>query len=410
MTRHAIQIRILLFFLIALVATTALFDVMYQSEFTAKKDKILVHYHHLARSIMLWKIGETSYEELLETFKKENIYVINDDKLYQDIQKLKEFDSVACAKGVFHLYQKDLYRYIVVPPEVSASSMLLKDKNTELINVSYVWWLYLAFIAIMLLLFLSIAISVRPLKRLQKQIRSFGEGNIDIDFSSTHTDEIGEVSNEFNKSAKKIKAMLKARTIFLRSITHECKTPITSGKLALEFIEESKGKDILKNVFIRLELLLKEFVHIERITATENKLERKLYTLTNILDQATDMLFLEPNFVKANFSEKKFEVNFELFTIVFKNLIDNALKYSKENDFYIEYKEDAIYFYSFGTKMDQDLEYYIQAFTKGDVKSSESFGLGLYIVDAILKKHNYNLLYTYDNGYNCFIINMKQEI
>ena len=65
------------------------------------------------------------------------------------------------------------------------------------------WWLYGAFIAIMIILFLSIAISLYPLKHLQQQIRRFGEGEIDIDFTSTRKDEIAEVSNEFNKSAKK---------------------------------------------------------------------------------------------------------------------------------------------------------------------------------------------------------------
>ncbi|UPT76939.1 ArsS family sensor histidine kinase [Sulfurovum sp. XGS-02] len=404
MNRHAILLRIVLFFFLALVATTALFKVMYQYEFTNEKERLKVHYHHVAMSIMRWKIGKNSYEELIEVLKRDNMYVVDDNVLYDEIQKLEKFDTVSCAQGDFHLYEKGLYRYVVVPPQVG--NILLKDMDTQSINVNYVWWLYFAFIAIMLLLFFSIAISLIPLKHLQKQIRSFGEGNIDIDFSSTRNDEIAEVSNEFNKSAKKIRYLLKARMIFLRNITHECKTPITRGKLALEFIEESKSKDILNEVFIRLELLLKEFVQIEKITASEHKLEKKPYSLTNILDQATDMLFLEPNSIKNNFSERKLEVNFELFTIVFKNLIDNGLKYAKENDFYIECNANGIGFYSLGAKIDEKLEYYIQPFTKGEVKSSESFGLGLYIVYEILKEHGYTLSYRYENGYNCFMIGL----
>ena len=52
----------------------------------------------------------------------------------------------------------------------------------------------------------------------------------------------------------------------------------------------------------------------------------------------------------------------------------------------------------------EPLEYYLEPFTKTNINSSESFGLGLYIVDAILKKHQYTLSYKYVNGYNCFII------
>ena len=205
---------------------------------------------------MRWKIGETNYDELLVALKKDKISVVDNSKLYKSIQGLfKKFDTVSCAKGDFHLYEQGSFRYVIVPPQVG--TMLLKDENTQSINVDYVWWLYAAFIAIMLILFLSIAVSLYPLKHLQQQIRRFGEGDIDIDFTSTRKDEIAEVSNEFNKSAKKIREILQARIIFLRNITHECKTPITSGKLALEFIEESKAKDKLNNVFTRLEVTLK---------------------------------------------------------------------------------------------------------------------------------------------------------
>jgi len=110
------------------------------------------------------------------------------------------------------------------------------------------------------------------------------------------------------------------------------------------------------------------------------------------------MLYLEPNSIKNNFSENRLEVNFELFTIVFKNLIDNGLKYSNKKDFYIECDDGKLLFYSHGDELDEPLEYYLEPFTKTNIKSSESFGLGLYIVDEILKKHKYTFSYKYVNG------------
>lgn len=403
MYKHSILLRITIFFIVALVATTALFKVMYENEFTNEREKLRVHYHHVAMNVMRWKIGDTTYEQLVQALKKDNITIIDNPELYRDIQKLVKFDTVSCAKGDFHLYEQNSFRYVIVPPIVGR--LLLKDTNTKSINVDYVWWLYATFVMIMLVLFISIAISLYPLKQLQSQIRRFGEGEVDIDFSSSKHDEIAEVSNEFNKAAKNIKDVLEARIVFLRNITHEFKTPITSGKLALEFVNDSKSKDVLNNVFTRLELLIKETVQIEKITATSQTLVKKSYPLVDILDQACDMLYLEPDSVKNNFSENRLEVNFELFTIVFKNLIDNAIKYSDENDFYIECDGKNLLFFSRGEKLDEPLEYYLQPFTKTNINSSsESFGLGLYIVDSILKKHKYSLSYKYTNGYNCFII------
>ena len=403
MNKHSIILKISIFFTIAIVATTALFKSMYDHQFENEKEELRIHYHHVAMSVMRWKIGDTTYDELLVALKKDHMEVVDDKKLYTSIQGLQKFDTVSCAKGDFHLFEKNSFRYVIVPPIVG--KLLLKDIKTESINVDYVWWLYIAFVAIMLLLFISITISLHPLKQLQKQIQRFGEGNVDIDFSSNNMDEIADVSNEFNNAAQKIKEVLEARKIFLRNVTHELKTPVTSGKLALELLEDSKSKNVLNNVFTRLDLLLKEFVQIEQITAIDKFLQTKEYLLTDILDQATDMLFLEPNSIKNNLAEVKLKVNFELFTLVFKNLIDNSLKYSQDKDFYIDCDENQIHFISKGKPIEEPLEYYLQPFTKSNEKLFQSFGLGLYIVDAILKKHKFHLSHSYQSGYNFFTIN-----
>ena len=59
-------------------------------------------------------------------------------------------------------------------------------------------------------------------------------------------------------------------------------------------------------------------------------------------------------------------------------------------------------FESNGDKLANPLQYYIEPFTKEN-PSKNSFGLGLYLVDSILKAHNEVLAYEYDNGVNRFI-------
>lgn len=376
---------------------------MQKHEYSSEKEKLREHYHHMAMKIMKWKMGTLEYSELIAKLKKDNVTLINDAKLHQEIRKLVSTQESSCSVGDFYIYEQESFRYVIIPPIFG--EILLKDEKINPIDVSYVWWLYSAFLLIILLLYISIAISLYPLKQLQQLIHQFGEGAIDIDFSSSRHDEIADVSNEFNKTARKIHNLLDARKIFLRNITHELKTPITSGKLALELLENSKSKDVLNNVFTRLELLLKEFVEIEKITATNNVLEKKPYPLTDILDQACDMLFLEPNSIKNNFQNNVLEVNFELFTFVFKNLIDNGIKYSDDNDIYIECDNKQINFITKGKEIEKPLEYYIEAFTKSEKKTSQSFGLGLYVVHAILEKHDFTLTYSHINGYNFFTIN-----
>ncbi len=405
MNRHSILFKIILFFVVALIATTALFKVMYDHEFTSIREQLRVHYHHVAMNIMRWKFGGGDYEQMVEALRKDKIAVVDDSSLYEQIRQRPRFDTVSCAKGDFHLYEKDGYRYMIAPSSVG--EMLLKDMHTEPVDVNYVWWLYAGFILIMLLLFLSIAVSLYPLKQLLGKIKLFGEGRMDIDFSSRRKDEIANVSNEFDKAVKKLKGVMKARMIFLRNVTHELKTPVTTGKMAMEFIEDTRAKEILNNVFTRLELLLKEFTRIEQHTATQQMAERNNYHLKDILDQAEDLLFLESNSVDNNFRDEEVYVNFELFAIVFKNLIDNGIKYSEDKKVFLQYDDGKIVCCSKGKELEESLEYYIQPFTTCGADNSDSFGLGLYIVDSIVRNHGFDLRYEYRDGNNCFIIDLN---
>ena len=103
MNKHSILLKITLFFIIALLATTVLFKIMYGYEFTNEREKLRVHYHHVAMNVMRWKIGDTTYSQLVKALEKVNIEIVDDPTLYNSIQTLVKFDTVSCAKGDFHL-------------------------------------------------------------------------------------------------------------------------------------------------------------------------------------------------------------------------------------------------------------------------------------------------------------------
>lgn len=383
---------------------TVLFKMMYDYEFISVKENLKVHYHKVAKSVMLWHIGKDTKEQLLENLKKQNIEIVSDKKLYEDIFKQKKFESISCGMQNFDLYEKDNYRYMITPQ--NTGELLLKDLRTEPINVYYTWWLYGAFVLVLFALFLSIAISIYPLKHLQLQIRRFGEGEMDLDLASDRKDEIAEVSNEFDRAVSKIKGMMNSRAIFLRNITHELKTPITKGQLSLEFLEPSRTKEILTNVFMRLNLLTREFVQIENVTACDCQINKNSYHLADILDSAVDLLFLELGSIEHNIDNRSIEVDFELMSIVFKNLLDNGIKYSDNGTVFVDLEKDELSFCSVGEEMENSLEYYIQPFTRCDVNMQDSFGLGLYIVYYILDKHGFTLSYKHENGINSFVIHL----
>ena len=64
----------------------------------------------------------------------------------------------------------------------------------------------------------------------------------------------------------------------------------------------------------------------------------------------------------------KINVNFKLFAIVVKNLIDNALKYSKEKQIKILINKDSLVFSNKGEKLKYDLEKYYEPFFTDNTK------------------------------------------
>lgn len=139
-------------------------------------------------------------------------------------------------------------------------------------------------------LYIATIRSILPIYNLKKKVKEFADGNYDINCKSSKKDEVAMLSNEFDKSVKKIKKLRDARQLFLRNIMHELKNPITKGKLSCEMIEESNYQNILKNVFRIQEVLLEEFARIEKLSANELDLNTKTYTLQDIVDFSLDIL------------------------------------------------------------------------------------------------------------------------
>lgn len=83
-------------------------------------------------------------------------------------------------------------------------------------------------------------------------------------------------------------------------------------------------------------------------------------------------------------------------------MIDNAMKYSEDRHIHIVMRNNELCFENRGACLSHPLQYYIEPFTKEN-PSKSSFGLGLYLVDSILKAHGEVLAHEYHDGVNRFI-------
>lgn len=292
-----------------------------------------------------------------------------------------------------------------------AKTFLIEDKN-EITNDSRVY-IFLVFAIILTTLILSYIVTLKklmPLKILKDKVSTLGDENFDFECCNTEgKDEVSLLAVEFRNTAKKLKDIKEARNVFIRNIMHELKTPITKGKFLTELERTEQNDATLKEVFNRLELLINEFASIEELISSTKNIEKNLYFLDDILDNAKDILMIDEESVNGNFENKKLNVNFKLFSIAIKNLIDNAIKYSDDKKVTVKTENEDIIFENIGKELEYDLEKYYEPFFANEEKTKNSFGLGLYIIYNILKANNYSLTYEYIDGKNIFRCKKDEE-
>jgi two-component system OmpR family sensor kinase len=262
------------------------------------------------------------------------------------------------------------------------------------------------FLLIRFLLFLRK--KLKPLFVLKENMILLSQGNFSISTKTTGKDEISQVANEFDNAIKQLRELRESRNLFLRNIMHELKTPITKGKLITDMYDECERKHILIRVFQRLEYLLSEFSKIEELTSGKINLQKDNYPAYDLIEQAFDILLLDDNKIEIFDNYNLFlNVDFELFSIALKNLIDNAISYNTNGNPEIFIEKDFIKIVNKGEKLTKDIEDYYKPFNHEYEDASSGLGLGLYISNNIIKIHNFKLEYEYIDNHHNFVIKLN---
>ena len=130
----------------------------------------------------------------------------------------------------------------------------------------------------------------------------------------------------------------------------------------------------------------------------------------DVIDEALDIAMVDPGQVTiSKLEDVSLNADFKLLAIAAKNMIDNALKYSPNKHVNITITRESIKFINKGERLSKELRHYVEPFTKGE-SAQKSFGLGLYIVENIIKAHKLTLSYEYKNGLNVFSFENLQNI
>ncbi len=400
-TRSSIFFSITFTFLLSLISIflAAMFLLDYDKQEYA--DKLNKKYSIIARATLFHLNNFIDEEELQQQIQDYSMRKINNDKIKDYIIEQSEvIQKIENKIGNSSILKYKKYHYLLIEHENSAQ--LFKDEDYQPHRYDVIKIIFGFIFAIILLSYIMTIRKIKPLRRLKRQMDKFGKGNLDIDCKRNGEDEISQVSNSFQHAIEQIKKLNSSRQLFLRNIMHELKTPITKGRITAEMIPSGKQKDRLINVFEKLELLINEFASIEQITSGEGIQNIRPARLIDIIDESIDLAMVPSKAFKLEIDDSLIlNVDFRLFTTAIKNLIDNGIKYSIDNFVIITATKEKISFISKGSPLEHSLEHYVQPFIQ-EKNSHQSFGLGLYIVDNIIKAHNLDFKYHHKNGLNYF--------
>jgi len=340
------------------------------------------------------------------TNKTEVINYLNslDFKVVKDHNKiLRKARVVSLSQRGFEtiFYNKNYYFHVLTPH----FRILLKDPTIyKSNNFGYIF--FISVLIILIGLYIWLIRSLKPLSNLKNDISKFAKGDLNINCKNDKKDEIGQVANEFDNAVKQIRRLLDSRQLFLRTVMHEIKTPIAKGKIVTELIDDEKQKNRLNNIFSKLDFLVNDFANIEKIISQNYEINIQKHSFNEIYENSIKMFISDvKNRVVLDCDKSKFyNIDMQLFSLVFKNLIDNAFKYSKDGKVRIEQKNSTLEFISQGKKLEYPLENYFQPYHNNTASKNHGMGLGIYIIKSILDLHKFDFSYEFKNNSNIFKI------
>lgn len=293
---------------------------------------------------------------------------------------------------------------------IEATTTLYDKIHTTLDNLKS-----LLLILVPLIILLSILIgyfiirnSLLPVKKVIDEVKSIDVNDLNKRIvSHKSNDEIEELILTFNTMLGRLDDSVSKIKLFSNDVSHELKTPLTviRGEIELGLRKErtkEEYQEILKNS-LEETVQLQELIDSLLFLSNESNINI-INKFENIqLDELLIDIIAENRRI---LKEKYISIEFKTFNsitrnghklllkILFNNIIQNSIKYSKKDskiDIFLNQNQVIIKDYGIGIKK-EDLPYIFDRFYRVDkARGRDGYGLGLSIVQNIANLHNFTI-------------------
>ena len=227
----------------------------------------------------------------------------------------------------------------------------------------------------------------RPLRDLSEAADLLGRGETARPIAVTGPTEVARTAGAFNRMQQRLTRFVRDRTAMLAAINHDLRTPITSLRLRAEFIEDPALRDDMIETTEEMRTMVDSYLAFSRQEAVEE--ERASVDLAALL---ADLAAAQPEVSLAPCQATHVLCRPLSIKRVFRNLIDNGVKYGQRVRIALQYDADqlSIEFRDDGPGIPRDMyEEIFTPFTRMDSSrniTDGSVGLGLTIARSLIRK------------------------
>ena len=293
----------------------------------------------------------------------------------------------------------------------------------DLINETNVVIAVIIIITILaVLLYFTLSWIFGPIKKLSEGVELISEGNFDNTIIVDRKDELGNLAASINEMKDNISNMIKSKESLLIDVSHELRSPLTRIKLANEFIDDPKIHNKIRDDVKEMELMITELLETYRMDHEQGKFSIEKTDIVKLVKDVISKFEFQDIKLSSQFAGKEILIDRRKIETVFRNIIDNAVKYSEGRTVEVEiYEREGINDFVLVSVKDkgrgieeEELSKIFEPFYRIDKsrdKKIRGYGLGLSLVKKILKGHNAEIeVKSRKNEGTEFIVTFKKEI
>jgi signal transduction histidine kinase len=256
--------------------------------------------------------------------------------------------------------------------------------------------LFVGLAAILLMLYLGIRRLFRPIGAMSEQVRRIGEGDLQQSIEVESKGELGLLAAGINRMSRQIKSMLESKSGLLFAISHELRSPLTRMRVNLELLDDEDLRRKLIDDTREMEALIGAILESEKLSSGHAPLSLGQLQLAELVEEVVAN-HPQRNRIDMRLTPVELAVDELRCKLLLKNLIDNAMQYSREPDARIEVDLQREPNAAILRVVDQgigiaavDIPRLTEAFYRPDSsrqRNTGGYGLGLYLCQLIVDAH-----------------------